>query len=76
MGVVLSLMKEIHKKDILPHLKTLHPFVQIIASSDLHLTELLLLYILDNAKSKNDELIIQLFADIVPVRTVNLGVAM
>ena len=65
-GVVLSLMKKIHKKDILPHLEFLLPFIQLVASKNLHMAEIMLLFVLDNAKSKNDEGIIQLFIDSVP----------
>jgi predicted transposase/invertase (TIGR01784 family) len=61
-GIVLSLMREIHRKNIFPYLHAIQPLLQLIGKENLHFLEDLLRYILCNGGAKNKEDIIQLFA--------------
>lgn len=66
MGAVLSLMKEIHQKNIFPHIEKLAPLFQLLARENLHLVQDMLLFILHNANAKNEEKIVQLLIESVP----------
>jgi hypothetical protein len=64
-GIVLSLMREIHRKDMLPYLYTLRPILQLIGKENLSFLEDLLRYLLDNGEGKEKEEVIELFANTV-----------
>ena len=65
-GIILSLMQKIHQEEIYPELEKLMPLLQFLARLSLHVTEDVLKYIMDNAKAKNKENVVQLFVDVVP----------
>ena len=66
MGVVLSLMKEIHQKNIVPHIEKLTPLIQFLSRENLHLVQDMLIFILHNAKAKNNEEAVHLLINSVP----------
>jgi predicted transposase/invertase (TIGR01784 family) len=64
-GIVLSLMQAIHERNIMPYLYKIKPLIYTVSMEDLHIAEYMLGYILDNAEGKNEELIIEFFANTV-----------
>jgi predicted transposase/invertase (TIGR01784 family) len=64
-GIVLYLMREVHKKDICPPLQYLQPWIQYLSRDNLHFVEDTLRYVLYTAESKQKELVIDIFVNAV-----------
>jgi predicted transposase/invertase (TIGR01784 family) len=65
LGIALSLMQAIHEKNILSYLNKIKHLIYTVSREDLHIPEYMLGYILDNAEGKNEDLIIEFFANTV-----------
>jgi predicted transposase/invertase (TIGR01784 family) len=60
-GIVLYLMREIHRKDICPSLYPLQHLIRYFSRDDLHFVEDMLRYVLYTAESKQKKLVIDVF---------------